>query len=100
MARLGASVVLVAVLTTACGNVISSEFDPNAVGDAKGGDLASANGLGEGSVAHGASDVGNVTPGSACASSSAGTVAPPISLVFIVDRSGSMGGSYADAKWG
>ncbi|MBX3228653.1 MAG: VWA domain-containing protein [Labilithrix sp.] len=41
----------------------------------------------------GAGDVGNVTPGSACATSSASVEAPPVHLVFMIDRSGSMGNS-------
>lgn len=41
----------------------------------------------------GASNVGHVTPGSACATSSASVAAPPVHLVFMIDRSGSMGNS-------
>src|SRR5262249_610385 len=41
----------------------------------------------------GANNVGNVTPGSACATSSAAVAVPPVHLVFMIDRSGSMGNS-------
>ena len=41
----------------------------------------------------GASNVGGVTPGSACATASASVAAPPVHLVFMIDRSGSMGNS-------
>ncbi|MFO0737852.1 MAG: vWA domain-containing protein [Labilithrix sp.] len=41
----------------------------------------------------GASNVGNVTPGSACATASKSVAAPPVHLVFMIDRSGSMGNS-------
>lgn len=46
-----------------------------------------------GSSSSGAGDVGGVTPGSACATSSASVDVPPVHLVFMIDRSGSMGNS-------
>jgi uncharacterized protein YegL len=51
----------------------------------------------------GAGNVGSVTPGSACATSSASVAAPPVHLVFMIDRSGSMGntkwGNNIDVRW-
>ncbi len=41
--------------------------------------------------ASGGPDVGNVTPGSACATAGAGATRPPVHLVFIYNRSISMG---------
>ncbi|HEY8073627.1 MAG TPA: VWA domain-containing protein, partial [Labilithrix sp.] len=96
MARLGFAAPLLAVIVTACSSTVSSEFDPNAAptgrppGSLESGDLGP-------SVPH--DDVQNIGPGSACASSHAGAAQKPIALVFMVDRSGSMGGSDIDAKW-
>jgi hypothetical protein len=99
MARLGASVVLVGLLITAgCAHGVDatgSEFVDSLDGPTASGEP----GLPQSSVTHGAGDVDNVTPGSACASSSAGAAQLPISLVFMIDRSGSMGGDAIDAKW-
>lgn len=47
----------------------------------------------QGGSSGGAGNVGNVTPGSVCATSSASVAAPPVHLVFMIDRSGSMGNS-------
>jgi hypothetical protein len=47
----------------------------------------------------GAGDVTGVTAGSACATSTVGAAQVPISLVFMMDRSGSMGGNAIDARW-
>jgi len=57
-----------------------------------------------GSSSGGAGDVGGVTPGSACATSSKAVVAPPVHLVFMIDRSGSMGntqeaGNNLEVRW-
>lgn len=46
-----------------------------------------------GASSSGAGDVGGVAPGSACATSSKTVEAPPVHLVFMLDRSGSMGNS-------
>jgi Mg-chelatase subunit ChlD len=47
----------------------------------------------QGTQKTGANNVGNVEPGSSCATSSASVDAPPVHLVFMIDRSGSMGNS-------
>jgi hypothetical protein len=79
---------VVALLAVACGSGGSSQFgDGNTLGDGtqNGG---GGNGGGFGGASSGSP--GGVTPGSACATSSAATNAPPIHLVFMFDRSGSM----------
>jgi hypothetical protein len=77
----------VAVLAIACGSSNDSQFPGggNTLGD------GSQNGGGAGGLGGASSGApGGVTPGSACATSSAATNAPPIHLVFMFDRSGSM----------
>jgi hypothetical protein len=58
-------------------------------------------GFGNGSNGGPIGTVGGVTPGSACATSSAGTTRPPAYLVFMYDRSGSMDDSVGGGltKW-
>ncbi len=99
-----ASAVLVLLATAACVGCGSS--DDSQFGDGSGGNndaTHSGNGGQFGSSGGGSSGSsgtpGSVTPGSACASSSAGAVAPPISLVFMVDKSGSMGGAQMSLRW-
>lgn len=79
----------------ACGSSDDgSTFDDllnQAKGDGGGGSAFGSSGSG---VPQGSSGsvgtVGGVTPGSACATSNAGTTRPPAYLVFMYDRSGSM----------
>jgi uncharacterized protein YegL len=107
--------VLVAVAAVACGSSSDSTFgDPN-------GGTGDPNGTSGGNTAFGGTSgavggtsggtsgtsgtsggVGAVKPVSAtdaCASSNAGVDALPIYLVFMVDKSGSMGGSAMSVKW-
>ncbi|HSO34260.1 MAG TPA: vWA domain-containing protein [Labilithrix sp.] len=108
MARLAVfaagSLVLAGVLASVgCGTENGSTFGDQSSGDVPGanplnGQLGSSGGPGGSSGSSGASSgqvgaVGGVDPSSACATSSAGVDAPPIYLVFMVDRSGSMGNS-------
>ncbi len=73
------------VLLLACGSSSDSEF-----GDGEGGGASSSSGgiLGGGSSGSGGPNGGLV--GTACATSQASGQAEPVSLVFMVDRSGSM----------
>ncbi len=96
MARTPFAAPIVAVIVTACSSTVSSEYDRNA--DPTGRPPSGYSGDLGPSVPH-ADDVQNITPGSACASSHAGAAQKPIALVFMMDRSGSMGGSDIDAKW-
>jgi hypothetical protein len=98
------------VAAVACGGAGDSTFgdgtganDPNAAG---GGDhpfLGTSGGTDPNAGSSGSSGgVGNVKPVSstdACASSNAGVDALPIYLVFMVDKSGSMGGKDLGVKW-
>ena len=106
--------VLVAVAAVACGSSSDSTFgngggtgtDPNgttsgntAFGGTSGA-VADPNGTSGGTS--GGTGVGDVKPVSstdACANSTAGVDAPPIYLVFMVDKSGSMGGNALGVKW-
>src|SRR5262245_27691406 len=78
----------VTMLAVACGSSNDSQFpgDGNALGD---GTQTGGGGSTLG-CASSSGGPGGVTPGSACATSSAATNAPPIHLVFMFDRSGSM----------
>jgi uncharacterized protein YegL len=107
--------VLVAVAAVACGSASDSTFgtpDGTGTGDSSGtsggntafggtsGAVADPNGTSGGTS--GSTGVGAVKPVSAtdaCANSSAGVDAPPIYLVFMVDKSGSMGGAALSVKW-
>ena len=111
---LGASSMLIgAAVFAGCGSNGDSEFN-----DGKGG--AGANGSSNGTTFGSGSDpnvnganandngstpgnVGNVDPKSACATSNAGAALAPISLVFMIDRSGSMAKegttSTIDVRW-
>jgi hypothetical protein len=107
MARLAVfvagSVALVVVLASVgCGSSDSSTFDDATSGGNGDGNLLNSGQLGSsggpGSSGSGGSSgqvgaVGGVDPSSACATSAAGVDAPPIHLVFMVDKSGSMGNS-------
>ncbi|MBL8606081.1 MAG: VWA domain-containing protein [Myxococcales bacterium] len=99
----GAVSTLALVAAVGCGSSDESQFGDGSGGSS--GDTAhSGNGnpFGSSSGASGGSSSGtpgSVTPGSACASASAGAVAPPISLVFMVDKSGSMGGAQMSLRW-
>lgn len=94
-------------LVTACGSTTDSEFGDGTGGNGAGGGtgtgFGSGNGNGTGtgtSGGTGAGSVGNVDPSSACATSSAGAALAPVSLVFMIDRSGSMGSGGAMAvRW-
>jgi hypothetical protein len=107
--------VLVAVAAVACGSANDSTFgnpDGTGTGDPSGtsggntafggtsGAVADPNGTSGGTS--GGTGVGAVKPVSAtdaCANSTAGVDAPPIYLVFMVDKSGSMGGAELSVKW-
>ncbi len=97
---LSASSMLVgAIIFAGCGSSSDSTFSDGTQGQnvygGKGGfDDGTGNGDPNGnggSSSGGAGDVGNVDPNSACATASDGAVLQPISLVFMIDRSGSMG---------
>ena len=108
--------VLVAVAAVACGSANDSTFgnpdgtgtgDPNATSGGNtafggtSGAVADPNGATSGGTSGGVG-VGAVKPVSAtdaCANSTAGVDAPPIYLVFMVDKSGSMGGTALAVKW-
>lgn len=106
------SIVLGTIVATGCGTT-SSEFKDgqgnNGLTDSNGafgddGNGSNGNGNGSnGNGSNGAGDVSNVDPNSACATSSDGAVLPPISLVFMIDRSGSMkeenNKSTIDVRW-
>ncbi len=97
-ASLFVSLVAAGALAVGCGSAKDSQFgDGSGAGE---GQLASGEGFAGGSGAQpvsgasggpgGAGAVGNVDPNSACASSNAGAALEPVSLVFMIDRSGSM----------
>lgn len=109
---LSASSVVGAILFAGCGSSDGSEF-----GDGKGGgaggssgsgfgngnDDGKGDGNGNGDDSSTPGNVGNVDPNSACATASDGAELQPISLVFMIDRSGSMkednGSSTIDLRW-
>lgn len=102
---------LVAAFAAACGSSDDSTFgDPNGGGKGSetygaGGTLGSSGGdappgsSGSSGSSGGVVDVKPVSPNDACASSNAGVDALPIYLVFMVDRSGSMGESELAVRW-
>ncbi len=93
------SMMVAAIIFAGCGSSGDSTFsdgtqtagnginDGKSFGDGTGDGNGTGNGEGNGS---GAGNVGNVDPNSACATASDGAVLQPISLVFMIDRSGSM----------
>jgi uncharacterized protein YegL len=107
--------VLVAIAAVACGSASDSTF-----GDPNGGTPTDPNAGTSGNTAFGGTSGGAVDPNAgtsgsmtsggvgavkpvsatdACASSNAGVDALPIYLVFMVDKSGSMGGASLSVKW-
>jgi hypothetical protein len=94
------SLALLAVSVIACGSSSDSLFkdgqssgDPGAGTDpfGTGSGASGGNGASGGTGASGGvGNVGNVDPNAACATSNAGAALPPISLVFMIDKSGSM----------
>jgi von Willebrand factor type A domain len=109
---LGASSLVVAAMIFAgCGSSSDSTFGGGGGGDGTSG--GNGNGFGNGNgdgTGNGngnddgtAGNVGNVDPNSACATASDGAVLQPISLVFMIDRSGSMSKdgskSTIDVRW-
>lgn len=112
-ALLGVSTMLLgALLFGGCGSNGGSEFgDGNGGGagaNGGGAGFGNGNGNGTGTGSSGgnsatAGEVGNVDPNSACATASDGAVTQPISLVFMIDRSGSMENegnvSTIDVRW-
>ena len=105
--------VLVAVAAVACGSSGDSTFgdgnggagDPNAgtsgntaFGGTSGG-VVDPNAGTSGGTSGGVGTVKPVSATDACASSNAGVDALPIYLVFMVDKSGSMGGASLGVKW-
>jgi len=106
--------VLVAVAAVACGSSSDSTFgnptgggaDPNAgtsgntaFGGTSGGAVDPNAGTSGGMTSGGVGAVKPVSATDACASSNAGVDALPIYLVFMVDKSGSMGGAELGVKW-
>lgn len=105
---LGVVGALIAVGAVACGSSNDSTFGDqtgrNGDSDTYGaqGSLGSSGGNpggSSGSSSGGVVDVKPVSPTDACASSNAGVDALPIYLVFMVDRSGSMGGNDLAVRW-
>jgi von Willebrand factor type A domain len=110
---LGASSMLLgAILFAGCGSSSDSEFGAGKNGQGGGpgggagfgtGEDGNGNGSGNGNGGGGAGNVGNVDPNSACATASDGAALQPISLVFMIDRSGSMSKegqkSTVDVRW-
>lgn len=102
------SLILGTLVVAACGSSDSSDLGGGGAGGT-GGAGGFGDGTGAGGTANGgdnsgaAGNVGNVDPSSACATSSAGAAMPPISLVFMIDRSGSMeeedNVSTIDVRW-
>lgn len=95
-----ASLVAVGITIVGCGSTDNSEFGEG--GSAATGGTSSSGQLGSSSSSgssgapqdpNSVGNVGNVSPTDACATSNAGTALEPISLVFMIDRSGSMGDS-------
>lgn len=89
---------LSALAVSACGGIFGSEFDDGSDGSGSGGD-------GDPKSTFGGSGAGG-TPGGlggleACATSTADGERQPINLVFMMDKSGSMGDNQAkkNAKW-
>jgi len=105
------SMMMGAVIFAGCGSSDDSTFPDgnetagNGISDGKsfGDGSGNGNGGGNGNGNGGAGNVGNVDPSSACATASDGAVLQPISLVFMIDRSGSMrrdnNRSTIDVRW-
>ena len=101
MLRLGSVALAVTIGTIAvvgCGSDSGSEFGSSggngtSSGASSGGftNGTSSSGAGASSSGTGVDTVGNVNANDACATSNAGATLPPVSLVFMIDRSGSMG---------
>jgi hypothetical protein len=105
---IGSFVVVALVTAVGCGSDPGSTFGDGSNGGENGSNNGASGGtLGSGTpTAPGQDDpgkvgnVGNVTPTDACATSNAGTALAPISLVFMIDRSGSMVQSgAASVRW-
>lgn len=106
------SMMMGAIIFAGCGSSDDSKFpdgtdgtnsginDGKGFGDGTGDGNGNGNGNGDNT---GAGNVGNVDPNSACATASDGAELQPISLVFMIDRSGSMkeddGVSTIDVRW-
>ncbi|MBX3207296.1 MAG: VWA domain-containing protein [Labilithrix sp.] len=109
------SMVVATLLFAGCGSSGESTFGGGGDGDGDGsgsggpsfgdgnGDGTGGDGKGKGNGNGGAGNVGNVDPSSACATASDGAELPPISLVFMIDRSGSMSrdnnASTLEVRW-
>src|SRR5262245_52529339 len=84
------------VLSVACG---STDDDGSGKHDNVNGLFADGGGIGNNNGTN-VGVVGGVTPGSACATSNAGTSRPPARLVFVYDRSLSMDDNVGSTtKW-
>lgn len=105
-----ASLVAVGVTIVGCGSTDNSEFGEGgssaATGAGSSGQLGGASSSGSSGTPqdpNSVGNVGNVSANDACATSNAGTALEPISLVFMIDRSGSMGntnqGSNLAVRW-
>ncbi len=95
-----ASLIAVGITIVGCGSTDGSEFGDGAINGESGvgssGQLGGASSSGSSGTPDDPSkvgNVGNVSANDACATSNAGTALEPISLVFMIDRSGSMGNS-------
>ncbi|MBX3258653.1 MAG: VWA domain-containing protein [Labilithrix sp.] len=108
------SMMVGAIVFAGCGSSGDSTFgDGSGDGDGSGGALTGfgdgdgtggdGKGNGNGNGSGTAGNVGNVDPTSACATASDGAELQPISLVFMIDRSGSMsndgGSSTVNVRW-
>lgn len=106
------SMMVGAIVFAGCGSSGDSTFDDGSGGDGAGDALTGfggGDGTGDGDKGNGgdgsgtAGKVGNVDPSSACATASDGAELQPISLVFMIDRSGSMstdgGSSTVNVRW-
>ena len=99
MLRLGSVALAVTIGTIAvvgCGSDSGSEFGSSGAsgtsgGSSSGGFTDGTSSSGGASSGTGVDTVGNVSANDACATSNAGATLPPVSLVFMIDRSGSMG---------
>lgn len=96
---------LVIATIVGCGSSDDSTFGEGASSGSSGasssGNFSSSGTSGGSSGSSG--DVQNVNPTDACATSNAGATLPPVSLVFMIDRSGSMGngsdGQNLSVRW-
>lgn len=100
-AALGFSTLFVAsALFGGCGSTEDSLFseENREEGEREDGGESDPYGLGDKGPSGDIGEVGNVDPSSACATASKGAVLEPISLVFMIDRSGSMSTEVVDGK--